>query len=368
MNFVQLALLGSLTRKVIHEANNHLTGIYGYLTLAQNSPYLPEKIQTFLERSMSCCESSRNLNKSFADFFYTGKEESFTDSLVVEEVIHFSQKILGPHFSIQAEGDRSSEIAAPRTTVKLLLLFALLSVEYTIRQGGEIHITQKVGYHNDHSSIIIFNIYVRNQSVRRENRDNRPAEKILNQFVRRMSYLMAEELALQCGGKLNWRSSPAAISECQITLPLLSQSERKKSIPRKPPAAALKFKKSYRIFLLEDQSVIADFIENILHHEGHLVIVYNNGSEAASALSSRDISSIDLFLLDICVPGKNGIEVGAYIRQKDPESRLLFYSALRSEKHVLEYFSLDQKTQFLQKPFRKDELFQLVESLMTTKE
>ncbi|MGC9327262.1 MAG: response regulator transcription factor [Candidatus Hinthialibacter sp.] len=368
IDFVQLALLGSLTRKVIHESNNQLTGIYGYLTLAQNTPSLPERIQTFLERSILCCESNQALNKTFAEFFHLGSKESFANSLVVDEVIRFCQKTLGPHFSIYAAADLSYEIAAPRLTVKLLFLFVLLFIEYTTRQRGEIYIKPKINLDSDKSPTIQFTINARSALGCCENRSVYLESGNLMNLMGEISYLMAQELAAQCGGAVLWRNNAAAIPGCQIILPLYTPSEPQKPVLDKKSPSVPKFTKSYRIFLLEDQPLIADFIENILHQEGHLVIVYHNGSEAASALSSRDILTIDLFLLDICVPGHSGLEVGRSIREKDSESRLLFYSALRSEKHVLEYFSLDKKTRFLQKPFRKDELFHLIESLMTTKE
>jgi CheY-like chemotaxis protein len=68
------------------------------------------------------------------------------------------------------------------------------------------------------------------------------------------------------------------------------------------------------------------------------------------------------------VPGINGIEVGTLIRKIHADTKIVFYSALRNESDVLEHFPLDEKTRFLQKPFKKEELFELIYSVMATKE
>lgn len=88
----------------------------------------------------------------------------------------------------------------------------------------------------------------------------------------------------------------------------------------------------------------------------------------AQALSAMSLDMVDLFLLDICVPGINGLEIGSIIREKDPESKIVFYSALQDENYILDRFVLDEKTKFLQKPFKKEELFNLLQSVVTIKE
>lgn len=61
-----------------------------------------------------------------------------------------------------------------------------------------------------------------------------------------------------------------------------------------------------RILLVEDEEKLARFLELELMHEGYQVEKSGNGREALSlALANH----YDLILLDIMLPGLNGLEV-----------------------------------------------------------
>lgn len=69
---------------------------------------------------------------------------------------------------------------------------------------------------------------------------------------------------------------------------------------------------SYKILIIEDEKQIARFIELELKHEGYDVYVCYDGKEG---LKKVEEIHPDLILLDIMLPGINGIEVCRKIRQ-----------------------------------------------------
>lgn len=68
-----------------------------------------------------------------------------------------------------------------------------------------------------------------------------------------------------------------------------------------------------KILVIEDEKKIARFLELELEHEGYLVHCEYNGREG---LECAQVNKFDLILLDIMLPGLNGIEICRRIRQK----------------------------------------------------
>ena len=76
-----------------------------------------------------------------------------------------------------------------------------------------------------------------------------------------------------------------------------------------------------RILVIEDERTLAGFIEQSLRAEGHAVTVCHDGPGGEAAALTGDYA---LVLLDLTLPGKDGLDVLAAIR-----SRRSAYSAMR---------------------------------------
>ncbi|MBU3155925.1 response regulator transcription factor [Clostridium estertheticum] len=70
--------------------------------------------------------------------------------------------------------------------------------------------------------------------------------------------------------------------------------------------------KDFRILLVEDERLMSTFIEMELSHEGYRVDVAYDGREG---LTIAEENEYNLILLDVMLPGLNGIEVCRRIRQ-----------------------------------------------------
>lgn len=73
-----------------------------------------------------------------------------------------------------------------------------------------------------------------------------------------------------------------------------------------------------RILVVDDEECIREFIQSELEHAGYEVIAAADGPEALRLVEQNTgkIGGLDLVLLDIKMPGMNGLDVLAEIKNK----------------------------------------------------
>ena len=78
-----------------------------------------------------------------------------------------------------------------------------------------------------------------------------------------------------------------------------------------------------RILLVEDEEKLARFVELELTHEGYQV---DKAFDGRTGLEKAEGGDYDLLLLDIMLPGLNGLEVLRRAREAAPGTRLVVLS------------------------------------------
>jgi CheY-like chemotaxis protein len=82
---------------------------------------------------------------------------------------------------------------------------------------------------------------------------------------------------------------------------------------------------------------------------GYSVIVAANGAEALARLDDH-AGDIDLLLTDVVMPGMSGRDLAAVVRERCPDTRVLFMSGY-AEDAVASHGVLQPGTALLEKPF-----------------
>lgn len=106
-----------------------------------------------------------------------------------------------------------------------------------------------------------------------------------------------------------------------------------------------------RILVIEDNSDIQEILRTLLTEE-HEVIQAFSGTEG---IMRFDQGGIDLVLLDIMLPGKNGDQVLKSIREQS-QTPVIMLTAL-SDKKLISQYLLDGANDYIVKPFDLDEVF-----------
>ncbi len=115
-----------------------------------------------------------------------------------------------------------------------------------------------------------------------------------------------------------------------------------------------------KILLVEDETSVASFIKKGLSEEGYEVSIALDGS---TGLQMALANSFDLIILDIMLPGINGLEVCRSIRQQNTSVAILFLTALGTSENVVIGLGVEADD-YLIKPFKFIELLARVKSLL----
>ena len=107
-----------------------------------------------------------------------------------------------------------------------------------------------------------------------------------------------------------------------------------------------------RILVIEDERTLASFIEQGLKAEGHAVTVRHDGEAGEAAALTGDYA---LVLLDLMLPGKNGLEVLVSIRARLADLPVIILTSRAGVEEKVE--GLDRgANDYVTKPFSFEEL------------
>jgi DNA-binding NtrC family response regulator len=110
------------------------------------------------------------------------------------------------------------------------------------------------------------------------------------------------------------------------------------------------------ILIVDDEMVVRDSLGKWFTTEGYHIRTVQSGREALETIQKRDF---DLALIDIKMPGMDGLELQNRLRQIDPELLLIImtgYASVETAVQALKRGAYD----YITKPFDPDELVHLV--------
>jgi len=110
--------------------------------------------------------------------------------------------------------------------------------------------------------------------------------------------------------------------------------------------------KNYSILIVDDEPGMREFLEIMLTKEGYGVSVASNGEEAIDKIGKE---SFDLAIVDIQMPGINGIEVLRNTREKNYDTTIIMITAFASHESAIEAMKLGAYD-YITKPFKIDEI------------
>ncbi|MDH5716135.1 MAG: response regulator [Spirochaetia bacterium] len=117
-----------------------------------------------------------------------------------------------------------------------------------------------------------------------------------------------------------------------------------------------------RILLVDDLAFIKIVEKDILEKNGHEVVAdAANGSDAIRLFKE---TRPDMVIMDITMPGVNGLEALNKILEIDPSAKVIMCSALGQQNLIMQAIESGAKD-FIVKPFKPDRLISSIEKALS---
>jgi signal transduction histidine kinase/ABC-type amino acid transport substrate-binding protein/ActR/RegA family two-component response regulator len=165
-------------------------------------------------------------------------------------------------------------------------------------------------------------------------------------------------LVNDAGGQVDVESTLGTGSSFHITLPVWPAVNAPKAAPvAKAPT------KPVRLLLVEDETLVAKPIIQVLERQGHKVRYFDNGLDAWKHLE-QDPGAYDLLIIDVNLPGMNGVDIVSRARERDFQGRIFMVSGrfTSADMSALTRLRIDHS---LTKPFNVQQFLQAVNESLT---
>ena len=171
---------------------------------------------------------------------------------------------------------------------------------------------------------------------------------------------ISKNLVEMMGGEIWVQSEERKGSSFFFTLPVeqITKQEHRKSQPKKEIDYAWK---DHRILIVEDDPVSQEYIREILKSSEASMDITGNGEEGLEYY--RTHKNYSLILLDLQLPGMNGIEIIEQIRKEDNSTPIIAQTAYamgRDKEKCLQAGC----NEFITKPFNAHTLISIMDNYL----
>lgn len=116
--------------------------------------------------------------------------------------------------------------------------------------------------------------------------------------------------------------------------------------------------KKTRVIVIDDESLIAETMVEILNHEGFEAV---SAFDGAAAIELAKTLRPDIVLSDVIMPGLNGVETGIRIREALPHCRIILFSGQAATVDLLEKArQRGHSFDVLAKPMKPEQLISVI--------
>lgn len=371
----KLEAVGSLAGGIAHEFNNLLHVISGYARLAIDGLAEEERRYEDICHVINAADRAASLTKRILQF--SRREEVHKTAIdanhLVRDLVMLMRPIIGEQIDLSISlADPPPMIAGDRGLLEQMLLNLCVNARDAMPSGGTLTVrTQRLRFDVPLTSpysqapagdYLLFSITDTGHGMTPE-----VQERLFEPFYTTkpigsgtgLGLPMVYGVVRQHGGVVDVKSTPGIGSVFQVYLPIIECQEPESRSPGDYVCAA---NGDETILVAEDDTLVRDFAVRILSSAGYRVLAAADGAEAIRIFDECH-DRIDLALLDIMMPKRNGRDVFDAIRALSPATKVVFSSGYSPEMGFGEFIN-GGELKLLQKPFEAAALLETIQDAL----
>jgi PAS domain S-box-containing protein len=339
----KMEAIGTLAGGIAHDFNNILGVIIGCTELAMDGIDGESKASADMERVLDASLRAKDLVRQILTFSRQSESE-FKPLFVMpflKEVVKFLQTTLPANMQVLlSPGSNNFTILADPTQLQQILLNLCTNAAHAISpDGGEIEISlseQIVAASEEMPTTDLSPGAYVHMTVRDNGRGIAPDDlhRVFDPFFTTKKVGEGTGLGLSVvhgivknhGGAVYAESEPDRGTIMHVFLPSLMHP----GFEPAPEANVLPPEGSEKVFLVEDEPVLADILRRILDGLGYQVKLYTDAAEAWRSFEERP-DRYDLVLLDHNMASLTGIELAARMHRLQPELPMILFTGMNLE-------------------------------------
>ena len=370
----KMEAVGQLAGGIAHDFNNIITAIMGYGHMLQKKLKENDTLRTYADHILSLSDRAANLTLSLLAFSRKRIMNPLPVKLneIIRKVEKLLVRIIGEDIQLQIQlSEEDLIIMADSGQIEQVLMNLATNARDAMPEGGLLTIGAE--------TLNIDNEFIKSHGFGKAEKyalisladsgagmDMETREKIFEPFFTTKEVGKGTGLGLsmvygvikQHNGYINVYSEPGRGTTFRIYLPLIEA----KVEDIKPEVIPPVITGTETLLLAEDETEVREFTKNLLKEYGYKVITAIDGQDAINEFKVFK-DKIQLVLLDVIMPNKNGKEVYDEIKQIKPDIKVLFMSGYPAD-IIQKHGIIEKGLAYIEKPASPTKLLKKIREVL----
>lgn len=366
----KMELIGTLAGGIAHDFNNILNNIIGFSTQVRKHVHEPERIIKYCNSIEKSASRGAQIASQLLQFsrLKDAEVESVDIESILQEIASLVRETFPKTIILQEEIKESLHtVRGDRGALYEVFLNLCINARDAMPDGGTLTIRAYNGIVGVDTNPEWFTIDV-NECVCIEVSDTgvgiseNDLPKIFEPFYTTkekgrgtgLGLSIAYNAVKNSGGSIIVESTLHKGTTFKVYLPAMNETPSEQPEEKNQMTRA----NGEKILLVDDEEAMLILGKEILEERGFRVLTAKNGAEAVE-LYAQEWQNIDLVILDLIMPLKDGGQAYLEMKEINPNIKAIFCSGFTSSKIISQLLEHEHLSA-IQKPFRDEELIALV--------
>ena len=369
----KMEAIGTLSAGIAHDFNNILTGLIGYVELAEKQQDL-SRVGQYLTKIKELLMVASNLTRQLLLIGRKAEAEYEVIDLnaFLTEFVATMQRIIED--TIEVKSDLAPQrffVSGDASQLYQMMMNLVINARDAMPRGGSLHVATRFVeqsevsgryHHVGDADVVMISVRDTGEGIAPEN-----IKKIFDPFFTTKDKTARKGTGLGLSvvytivnchrGWIEVDSEVGMGSEFRIYLPLTDESPAASEIT----TSLSSFSSGGTILVIDDEDIILDVVATILEDGGYRVLKASRGEKGIDMFRDNH-ESIDVVIVDHMMPGMDGIAVFDKLREIDPAVKVVIssgYSSASRDDLLAKGFA-----GYLKKPYKIDELLQTIHGII----